>query len=58
MDKPEAISKEKIKKINKVIKDMVFTYKGPVSEYNNGEFQYQISISGQKHMISVGEYYN
>jgi len=58
MDKPEEISKEKIKKINKVIKDMVFTYKGPVSEYNNGEFQYQISISGQKHMISVGEYYN
>jgi hypothetical protein len=58
MDKPEPISEEKIKKINKVIKDMVFTYKGPVSEYNNGEFQYQISISGQKHMISVGEYYN
>lgn len=37
---------------------MVFTYKGPVSEYANGEFQYQISIVGQKHMISVGDYYN
>lgn len=58
MDKTEPISEEKIKKINKVIKDMVFTYKGPVSEYANGEFQYQISIVGQKHMISVGEYYN
>lgn len=58
MDKPEPISEEKIKKINKVIKDMVFNYKGPVSEYDNGEFQYQISIEGQKHMISVGEYYN
>ena len=58
MDKPEPISEEKIKKINKVIKDMVFTYKGPVSEYSNVEFQYQISIEGQKHMISVGEYYN
>jgi hypothetical protein len=58
MDKPEPISEEKIKKINKVIKDMVFTYKGPISEYANGEFQYQFSIVGQKHMISVGDYYN
>ena len=37
---------------------MVFTYKGPISEYANGEFQYQFSIVGQKHMISVGDYYN
>ena len=58
MDKPEPISEEKIKKINKVIKDMVFTYKGPISEYANGEFQYQFSIVGQKQMISVGDYYN
>jgi hypothetical protein len=58
MDKPEPISKEKIKKINKVIKDMVFNYKGPISEYDNGEFQYQFRISGQRHMISVGDYYN
>jgi hypothetical protein len=58
MDKPEPISEEKIKKINKVIKDMVFNYEGPISEYANGEFQYQFRIVGQKHMISVGEYYN
>ena len=58
MSKPDPISEKKIDKINMVLKDMIFNYKGPVSEYNNGEFQYQISISGQKHMISVGEYYN
>jgi hypothetical protein len=50
-----------IKKINNVIKDMVFEYDGPFFHYNdssNFKFKYQFIISGQKKMISVGEYYD
>lgn len=58
MDKPEQISQKKIDKINKVIKDMVFTYKGLISDWAKGEFEYQFQIIGQKPMISVGDWYN
>lgn len=58
MDKPEPISEKKISKINKIIKDMVFTYKGPISDWSEGEFEYQFQIIGQKPMISVGDWYN
>jgi len=58
MDRPEPISQKKIDKINKVIKDMVFTYKGLVSDWAKAEFEYQFQIIGQKPMISVGDWYN
>ena len=58
MDKPELISQKKIDKINKIVKDMVFTYKGQISDWSKGEFDYQFQIIGQKPMISVGEWYN
>jgi|694.fasta_scaffold01202_42 hypothetical protein len=58
MDKPKVISQKNIDKINKIIKDMVFTYKGPISDWSDGEFEYQFQIVGQKHMISVGDWYN
>jgi len=58
MDKPTVISQKNIDKINKIIKDMVFTYKGPISDWSDGEFEYQFQIVGQKHMISVGDWYN
>ena len=58
MDRPEPISQKKIDKINKVIKDMVFTYKGLVSDWAKAEFKYQFQIIGQKQMISVGDWYN
>ena len=58
MDKPETISQKKIDRINKIIKDMVFTYKGSISDWSKGEFDYQFQIVGQKPMISVGEWYN
>ena len=58
MDRQEPISQKKIDKINKVIKDMVFTYKGLVSDWAKAEFKYQFQIIGQKPMISVGDWYN
>ena len=58
MDRQEPISQKKIDKINKVIKDMVFTYKGLVSDWAKAEFEYQFQIIGKKPMISVGDWYN
>ena len=58
MDRPEPISQKKIDKINKVIKDMVFTYEGLVSDWAKAEFEYQFQIIGQKPMISVGDWHN
>lgn len=58
MDKPEVISQKNIDKINKIIKDMVFSYKGPISDWYDGAFEYQFQIVGQKPMISVGDWYN
>jgi hypothetical protein len=53
------ISEKHIKRINKVIKDMVFDFKGDILTYGgNIEIQYQFVITGQRKMISVGEYYD
>lgn len=55
------ILEKHIKRINNVIKDMVFEYDGPFFHYNessNFKFKYQFVISGQRKMISVGEYYD
>jgi hypothetical protein len=58
MSKPDPISEKKIDKINMVLKDMIFNYDGPISNIGDGELTYRLRITGQKHMISVGEYYN
>ena len=53
------ISEKHIERINKVIKDMVFDYNGKIFTPDlNIEFQYQFKITGQRKMISVGEYYD
>lgn len=53
------ISEKHIERVNKVIKDMVFDYHGPIlSETMIIDLQYQFVITGQKKMISVGEYYD
>lgn len=53
------ISEKHIERINKVIKDMVFDYDGKIFTPDlNIEFQYQFIITGQRRMISVGEYYD
>ena len=53
------ISEKHIERINKVIKDMVFDYDGKIFTPDlNIEFQYQFIITGQRIMISVGEYYD
>ena len=53
------ISEKHIERINKVIKDMVFDYDSKIFTPDlNIEFQYQFIITGQRRMISVGEYYD
>jgi hypothetical protein len=53
------ISEKHIERINKVIKDMVFDYNGKIFTPDlNIEFQYQFIITGQRQMISVGDYYD
>ena len=53
------ISEKHIERINKVIKDMVFDYNGKIFTPDLSiEFQYQFIITGQRRMISVGEYYD
>ena len=53
------ISEKHIERINKVIKDMVFDYNGKIFTPDlHIEFQYQFIITGQRRMISVGEYYD
>jgi hypothetical protein len=53
------ISEKHIERINKVIKDMVFDYDGKIFTPDlNIKFQYQFIITGQRRMISVGEYYD
>jgi hypothetical protein len=49
---------EKLKKINKIIKDMVFDYYGPIASGFESGFQYQFQIVGVRQMISVGEMYD
>ena len=37
---------------------MVFTYEGPISDWSDGEFEYQFQIIGQQPLISVGDWHN
>lgn len=53
------ISEKHIERINNVIKDMVFDFNGEILQgATTISIQYQFLITGQKKMISVGEYYD
>jgi len=52
------ISEKHIQRINNVIKDMVFDYDGDIVTDLKINFQFQFIITGQRRMISVGEYYD
>ena len=53
------ISEKHIERINKVIKDMVFEFEGEIFTPDlSVKFEYQFAITGQRKMISVGEYYD
>jgi hypothetical protein len=53
------ISEKHIERINKVIKDMVFEFEGEIFTPDlKIKFDYQFAITGQRQMISVGEYYD
>jgi len=53
------ISEKHIERINKVIKDMVFEFEGNIFTPDlSVKFEYQFVITGQRKMISVGEYYD
>jgi len=53
------ISEKHIERINKVIKDMVFEFEGEIFTPDlKIKFDYQFAITGQRKMISVGEYYD
>lgn len=53
-------TEEKLKRVNKVIKDMVFTYEGQliVGLDWKAKFDYQFQIKGVRQMISVGKLYD
>ena len=53
-------TEEKLRRVNKVIKDMVFTYEGQliVGLDWKTKFDYQFQIKGVRQMISVGELYD
>lgn len=51
-------TEEKIRRVNKVIKDMVFEFEGEVDFNLLVSLEYQFQITGVKKMISVGEYYD
>jgi hypothetical protein len=53
------ISEKHIQRINNVIKDMVFEFEGNIFTPDlKVKFDYQFTITGQRQMISVGEYYD
>jgi len=53
------ISEKHIQRINNVIKDMVFEFEGNIFTPDlRVKFDYQFTITGQRQMISVGEYYD
>ncbi len=53
------ISEKHIERINKIIKDMVFEFEGEIFTPDlKIKFDYQFAITGQRKMISVGEYYD
>lgn len=51
-------NEEKLIKVNKIIKDMIFEYNGPITLDFNSSFLYRFKIIGTKKMISVGDYYD
>ena len=53
-------TEEKLRRVNKVIKDMVFIYEGQliVGLEWKAKFDYQFQIKGVRQMISVGELYD
>jgi hypothetical protein len=53
------ISEKHKQRINNVIKDMVFEFEGNIFTPDlKVKFDYQFTITGQRQMISVGEYYD
>ena len=51
-------TEEKLRKVNKIIKDMVFTFEDEIFEDIQVQVDYQFQITETKKMISVGEYYD
>lgn len=51
-------SDEKIRRVNKVIKDMVFECQGEIHTGMFVNIEYQFQITGTRKMISVGEWYD
>jgi uncharacterized protein YbgA (DUF1722 family) len=53
------VDEKKIEKVNEVLKTIVYSYDG-YDDYIgwNLKFNYTITITGQRPMISVGEYYD
>ena len=51
-------TEEKLRRINKVIKDMVFSFEGEVGSGMNVKVDFQFKITGVKPMISLGEWYD
>lgn len=51
-------TEEKLRRVNKVIKDMVFDCEGEIHSGLFVGFEYQFKITGVKKMISVGDWYD
>lgn len=49
---------ERIKKVNKIIKNKIFSFEDEIFEDMQVQVDYQFQITGTKKMISVGEYYD
>jgi hypothetical protein len=52
------ISEKHIQSINKIISNIIFDYDGDIVMDLKINFQFQFIITGQRRMISVGEYYD
>jgi hypothetical protein len=52
------ISEKHIQSINKIISNIIFDYVGEIYHGLEIKFKYQFVITGQRKMISVGEYYD
>ena len=51
-------TEEKIRRVNKVIKDMIFDFEGEIHTGMHVNVEYQFQITGTRKMISVGEWYD
>jgi hypothetical protein len=53
------VDEKKIEKVNGVLKTIVYSYDGYDANLgSNLKFNYTVTITGQRPMISVGEYYD